>query len=324
MWYSCFQMTSAPLSEFSRTPSYRPPRRRQYGRLRRFSPYRPYRGSRGAPYVSTLPRRDSHSPLKGAGGPPSLPQRPARLLPSSTATKTMGSGGGSPLAGRIPPLNERFEGLLEATLRQRRREYGVPGGLAYLLLTNRLKLPLPTLMREAKELSVVIERNLPPGLCFVVLPLPPYWVPLDGCACFRLQKLLIRQQKYRLMWIWGWILSSLTLQMRELNPSLIAKRWDLFLLREILCMEFSFDHFDLRNLILGTLVISDFYPLKCGVCRPLCRYPFLISQKIWRRSLNEQPFRWLLWQLIVWGRFSDSRVGYYSRGEYLIVVSTVF
>lgn len=89
-------------------------------------------------------------------------------------------------------------------------------------------------------------------------------------------------------------------------------------------MEFSFDHFDLRNLILGTLVISDFYPLKCGVCRPLCRYPFLISQKIWRRSLNEQPFRWLLWQLIVWGRFSDSRVGYYSRGEYLIVVSTVF
>ncbi|KAL5111066.1 hypothetical protein TcWFU_010469 [Taenia crassiceps] len=146
----------------SRTPSYRPPRRRQYGRLRRFSPPRPYRGSRGAPYVSTFPRRDSRSPLRGAGGPAQLPQRPTRMLPPSTATKTMGSGGGSPLAGRIPPLNERFEGLLEATLRQRRREYGVPGGLAYLILTNRLKLPLPTLMREAKELSVVIERNLPP------------------------------------------------------------------------------------------------------------------------------------------------------------------
>ncbi|VDM30946.1 unnamed protein product [Hydatigera taeniaeformis] len=146
----------------SRTPSYRPPRRRQYGRMRRFSPHRPYRGGRGAPYLSTFPRRNSHSPLKCAGGLASLSQRPVRLLPPSTATKTMGSGGGSPLAGRIPPLNERFEGLVESTLRQRRREYGVPGGLAYLLLSNRLKLPLPTLMREAKELSVVIERNLPP------------------------------------------------------------------------------------------------------------------------------------------------------------------
>lgn len=146
----------------SRTPSYRPPRRRQYGRLRRFSPYRSHRGGRGAPYISIFPRRDSHSPLRDGGGPAPLLQRPARLLPPPTAMTTMGPGGGSPLAGRIPPLNERFEGLVEATLRQRRREYGVPGGLAYLLLTNRLKLPLPTLMREAKELSVVIERNLPP------------------------------------------------------------------------------------------------------------------------------------------------------------------
>ncbi len=63
----------------------------------------------------------------------------------------------------MPSLNERFENLLEVTLRRHRRDYGVLGGLAHLVLTNRLKLPMPTLMREAKELSVVIERNLPSG-----------------------------------------------------------------------------------------------------------------------------------------------------------------
>ena len=147
---------------FSRTPSYRPPRRRQYGRPRRFSPYRPSRGGRGVAYSGFL-RRDSRSPPRGVGAPPPRSNRPPPKSPRAP-TPVSKEGSLPPAGSRTMSLNERFEGLLETAMRQRRREHGAAGGLTHLLQKNRLKLPLPTLMREAKELSVVIERNLPPGL----------------------------------------------------------------------------------------------------------------------------------------------------------------
>ncbi|KAM7537484.1 hypothetical protein Aperf_G00000063700 [Anoplocephala perfoliata] len=140
----------------SRTPSYRPlARRRFYGRPRRFSPP-PRRGGGG-----------------GRGGPPNtsaFARSPARAHPSSrtrlarSPVMQRSRPANSPPPVLMPPLSERFEALVRSTLRQGRREYGVLGGLAYLVLTNRPKLPLPTLMREAKELSVVIDRNLPPEI----------------------------------------------------------------------------------------------------------------------------------------------------------------
>ncbi len=126
---------------------------------RRYSPFRPYRGrggrasgGGGAAAASSFLRRDSRTPSPARVRSP--PQRPPPASAKSPRT---------PPSAPMPSLNERFENLLEVTLRRHRRDYGVLGGLAHLVLTNRLKLPLPTLMREAKELSVVIERNLPSG-----------------------------------------------------------------------------------------------------------------------------------------------------------------
>lgn len=138
----------------SRTPSYRPlSRRRFYGRPRRFSPppRRGGGGGRGGPSnTSTFTRSPARAKLSRT-----------RLARSPLMQRSRPAN--SPPPAPMPPLSERFEALLRSTLRQGRRDYGVLGGLAHLILTNRPKLPLPTLMREAKELSVVIDRNLPPG-----------------------------------------------------------------------------------------------------------------------------------------------------------------
>uniref|UniRef100_A0A5K3EPJ4 Btz domain-containing protein n=1 Tax=Mesocestoides corti TaxID=53468 RepID=A0A5K3EPJ4_MESCO len=148
----------------SRTPSYRPPLRRQAGRPRRFSPYRPNRATAGrVPPYSSFPRRDGHASPKGPNAPP-----PPLAAASRRSSPPLAPRAGSVESGRMPPLTERFERLVETTMRHRRRDHGVLGGLAHLILTNRLKLPLPTLMREAKELSVVIERDLPPEVSDVI------------------------------------------------------------------------------------------------------------------------------------------------------------
>lgn len=162
--YYYYKVLFFPLLSFecSRTPSYRPPRRRQFGRPRRFSPYRPPRGGRGAAYSGFL-RRDSRSPVRGSGAPPLRSNRPPLRSPARAPTPVPKESNSPPADGRTMSLNERFEGLLETAMRQRRRDHGGACGLIHFLQKNRLKLPIPTLMREAKELSVVIERNLPPG-----------------------------------------------------------------------------------------------------------------------------------------------------------------
>ncbi|VUZ49397.1 unnamed protein product [Hymenolepis diminuta] len=134
----------------SRTPSYRPPlRRRPFGRPRRFSPPFSRRGRGGPTRRSPAAHHIRPSPVR------TRPSSPPPMMQRSRPTKS------SPPPAPMPLLSVRFENVVKSTLRRGLREYGVLGGLAHLVLTNRSKLPLPTLMREAKELSVVIERNLP-------------------------------------------------------------------------------------------------------------------------------------------------------------------
>ncbi|KAM3175922.1 hypothetical protein ACTXT7_007523 [Hymenolepis weldensis] len=136
--------------ESGRTPSYRPPlRRRPFGRPRRFSPPFSRRGRGGPTRRSPAAHHIRPSPVRTR--PPSPPPMMQRFRPTKS----------SPPPAPMPLLSVRFENVVKSTLRRGLREYGVLGGLAHLILTNRSKLPLPTLMREAKELSVVIERNLP-------------------------------------------------------------------------------------------------------------------------------------------------------------------
>nr|CDS34641.2 hypothetical transcript [Hymenolepis microstoma] len=137
----------------SRTPSYRPPpRRRPFGRPRRFSPPFSRRGRVGPTRRSPAAHHVRSPPAR------TRPPSPPPMMQRSRPTKS------SPPPAPMPPLSVRFENVVKSTLRRGLREYGVLGGLAHLILTNRCKLPLPTLMREAKELSVVIERNLPPDI----------------------------------------------------------------------------------------------------------------------------------------------------------------
>ncbi|VDO11358.1 unnamed protein product [Rodentolepis nana] len=137
----------------SRTPSYRPPpRRRPFGRPRRFSPPFSRRDRAGPTRRSPVAHHARPSPAR------TRPLSPPPTMQRSRPTKS------SPPPAPMPPLSVRFENVVKSTLRRGLREYGVLGGLAHLILTNRCKLPLPTLMREAKELSVVIDRNLPPDI----------------------------------------------------------------------------------------------------------------------------------------------------------------
>uniref|UniRef100_A0A0X3NJH4 Btz domain-containing protein n=1 Tax=Schistocephalus solidus TaxID=70667 RepID=A0A0X3NJH4_SCHSO len=165
-----------------------PPRSRLPGRLRERSPRRhssrspshhryrsrPRSGNRLAVGSSHVANRWPDGSGGGGGGSldyPGMPNRDRSSLHFGNRTppprnrtpsyhSVVGEKSSSPT---VPTLDERFRQLVE-TVSRRKPEYGVPGGLAHLVLSNRPRMPLPTLIRQARELSVVIERQLPPEI----------------------------------------------------------------------------------------------------------------------------------------------------------------
>ncbi|VDM01403.1 unnamed protein product [Schistocephalus solidus] len=165
-----------------------PPRSRLPGRLRERSPRRhssrspshhryrsrPRSGNRLTVGSSHVANRWPDGSGGGGGGSldyPGMPNRDRSSLHFDNRTppprnrtpsyhSVVGEKSSSPT---VPTLDERFRQLVE-TVSRRKPEYGVPGGLAHLVLSNRPRMPLPTLIRQARELSVVIERQLPPEI----------------------------------------------------------------------------------------------------------------------------------------------------------------